>query len=167
MCVPYRRIEQEIVDPRVTDARARLEAARDALVDADLRVVCGPADDLWTLTIAGSLALPADGVEVVAWPVSVAEDQASPLPEPLRWRLPVARLTAFVAFRLSVPVRGVDDIRMTLRLAGEPGLAGSKLNFVSFTPGTSFRLGQSAASGESGRCCFNCSNRWWDRAPRS
>ena len=28
--------------------------------------------------------------------------------------------------------------------AGEPGLAGSKLNFVSFTPGTSFRLGQSA-----------------------
>ena len=144
LCVPYRRIEQEIVDPRVTDARARLEAARDALVDADLRVVCGPADDLWTLTIAGSLALPADGVEVVAWPVSVAEDQASPLPEPLRWRLPVARLTAFVAFRLSVPVRGVDDIRMTLRLAGEPGLAGSKLNFVSFTPGTSFRLGQSA-----------------------
>ena len=28
--------------------------------------------------------------------------------------------------------------------AGESGLAGSKLNFVSFTPGTSFRLGQSA-----------------------
>ena len=83
MCVPYRRIEQEIVDPRVTDARARLEAARDALVDADLRVVCGPADDLWTLTIAGSLALPADGVEVVAWPVSVAEDQASVLPDNL------------------------------------------------------------------------------------
>ena len=43
----------------------------------------------------------------------------SPLPEPLRWRLPVARLTAFVAFRLSVPVRGVDDIRMTLRLPAE------------------------------------------------
>ena len=119
LCVPYRRIEQEIVDPRVTDARARLEAARDALVDADLRVVCVPGDDLWTLTIDRSVVPPASDVEVVAWPVSVAEDQACPLPEPLRWRLPVARLTAFVAFRLSVPVRGVDDIRMTLRLPAE------------------------------------------------
>ena len=30
---------------------------------------------------------------------------------------------------------------------GEPGLAGSKLNFVSFTPGTSFNLGHSAGQG--------------------
>ena len=30
------------------------------------------------------------------------------------------------------------------RREGEPGLAGSKLNFVSFTPGTSFNLGHSA-----------------------
>ena len=118
LCAPYRRVEPETVDPRVTAARERLEAARDALVDADLRVVCVPGDDLWTLTIDG-VAPPAGDVEVVAWPVSVAEDQACPLPEPLRWRLPVARLTAFVAFRLSVPVRGVDDIRMTLRLPAE------------------------------------------------
>ena len=119
LCVPYRRIEQEIEDPRVTDARARLEAARDALVDAALRVTCVPGDDLWTLTIDGSVALPADDVEVAAWPVSVAEDHACRLPEPLRWRLPVARLTAFIAFRMSVPVRGVDDICMTLRLPAE------------------------------------------------
>ena len=119
LCVPYRRIEQEIEDPRVTDARARLEAARDALVDAALRVTCVSDGDLWTLTIDGSVALPADDVEVVAWPVSVAEDQACPLPEPLRWRLPVARLTAFIAFRMSVPVRGVDDIRLTLPLPAE------------------------------------------------
>ena len=118
-CVPYRRIEQETEDPCVTDARARLEAARDALVDAALRVTCVPGDDLWTLTIDGSVALPADDVEVVAWPVSVAEDQACPLPEPLRWKLPVARLTAFIAFSMSVPIRGVDDIRMTLRLPAE------------------------------------------------
>ena len=118
LCVPYQRVEPETVDPRVTDARARLEAARDALVEADLRVTCVSADDLWTLTIDG-VTLPADDVDVAAWPVSVAEDQACPLPEPLRWKLPVARLTAFIAFRMSVPVRGVDDIRMTLRLPAE------------------------------------------------
>ena len=119
LCVPYQRIEQKIEDPRVTDARAHLEAARDALVDAALRVTCVSDGDLWTLTIDGSVALTADDVEVAAWPVSVAEDQACRLPEPLRWRLPVARLTAFIAFRMSVPVRGVDDIRMTLRLPAE------------------------------------------------
>ena len=118
LCVPYQRVEPETVDPRVTDARARLEAARDALVDAALRVTCVSESDLWTLTIDG-VALPADDVEVAVWPVSVPEDQACRLPEPLRWRLPVARLTAFVAFRMSVPVRGVDDIRMTLRLPAE------------------------------------------------
>ena len=119
LCVPYRRVEQEAEDPRVTDARARLEAACDALVDVGLRVVCAAADELRTLTIDGNVALPADDVEVAAWPVSVAEDQARRLPEPLRWRLPVARLTAFIAFRLSVKVKGVDDIRMTLRLPAE------------------------------------------------
>ena len=122
LCVPYRRVEPEKEDAGVTSARARLEAARDAIVDADLRVLCVAADGLWTLTIDRSIALPAGDVEVAAWPVSVAEEQACRLPEPLRWRLPVARLTAFIAFRLSVPVRGVDDIRVTLRLpaAGMP-----------------------------------------------
>ncbi len=119
LCVPYRRVEQEAEDPRVTDARARLEAVRDALVDADLRVTCVSEGDFWTLTIDGGVVPSGDDVEVAAWPVSLAEDQARRLPERLRWRLPVARLTAFIAFRLSVPVRGADDIRMTLRLPAE------------------------------------------------
>ena len=119
LCVPYQRVEPETEDQRGTDARARLEAARDALVDADLRVVCVPGDDLWTLTIDGGVVLPGDDVSVVAWPVSVAEDQALRLSAPLRWRLPLARLTAFIAFRLSVALAGVDDIRMTLRLPAE------------------------------------------------
>ena len=119
LCVPYRRVEQEAEDPLVIEARARLEAARDALVDVALRVACAADGDLWTLTIDGSDALPAGDVELAAWPVSVAEDQARRLPEPLRWRLPVARLTAFIAFRMSVPVRGVDDVRMTLRLPAD------------------------------------------------
>ena len=129
LCVPYRRVEQEAEDPRVSDARARLEAVRDALVDADLRVVCVPGDDLWTLTIDGSLVARGDDIEVVAWPVSVAEDKALRLDEPLRWRLPVARLTAFVAFRLRVAVRGVDDIRMTLRLPAE-GMPADRMHHV-------------------------------------
>ena len=119
LCVPYQRVEQETEDTRLIEARARLEAARDALVDAALRVTCDSAGELWTLTIDGSVALPAGDVEVAAWPVSVAEDQAYCLPEPLCWKLPAARLTAFIAFRLSVPVRGVDDICMTLRLPAE------------------------------------------------
>ena len=119
LCVPYQRVEQETEDPRVTDARARLEAMRDALVDAKLRVTCVSEGDLWTLTVDGSIVPSGGDVEVAAWPVSLAEDQAGRLPEPLRWRLPVARLTAFIAFRLSVPVRGADDIRMTLRLPAE------------------------------------------------
>ena len=129
LCVPYQRVEPETEDQRVTAARERLEAARDALVDADLRVVCVPGDDLWTLTIDGSVVLPGDDVEVAAWPVSVAEDQALRLDEPLRWRLPVARLTAFIAFRLRVPVPGVDDIRMTLRLPAE-GMPADRMHHV-------------------------------------
>ena len=129
LCVPYQRVEPETEDPRVTDARERLEAARDALVGADLRVVCVPGDDLWTLTIDGGAAPPADDVEVAAWPVSVAEEQALRLGEPLRWRLPVARLTAFVAFRLRVAVQGVDDIRMTLRLPAE-GMPADRLHHM-------------------------------------
>ena len=65
-------------------------------------------------------AVPTAGdVEVAAWPVSVREAQARPLEARPCWRLPVARLTAFIAFRLSVPVPGVDDVRMTLRLPAE------------------------------------------------
>ena len=129
LCVPYRRVEPPPVDPRVSDARARLEAARDALAEAGLRVVCAPGDDLWTLTIDGGVAPPGDDIEVAVWPVSVTEDQALGLNERLCWRLPVARLTAFIAFRLRVAVRGVDDIRMTLRLPAE-GMPADRMHHV-------------------------------------
>ena len=39
--------------------------------------------------------------------------------------------------------------------AGEPGLAGSKLNFVSFTPGTSFNMGHSAGQGRERAVLFH------------
>ena len=129
LCVPYRRVEQVEEDPRVSEARTRLEAARDFLVDADLRVVCVSGNGLWTLTIDGGVVPPDGDIEVAVWPVSVVEDQALGLDEPLRWRLPVARLTAFIAFRLRVAVRGVDDIRMTLRLPAE-GMPADRMHHV-------------------------------------
>ncbi len=129
LCTRYGRVQPEDVDPRVTAARERLEAARDALVNADLRVTCVSRDELWTLAIDGDIAPPGDDVEVAAWPVSVAEEQALQLGKPLRWTLPLARLTAFIAFRFRVAVQGVDDIRMTLRLPAE-GVPGDRMHHV-------------------------------------
>ena len=68
-------------------------------------------------------------MEVVAWPISIAEDDAHPLDAPLAWMLPVARLTAFIAFRLHVPVSEVDDIRLTLRLPAE-GMPADRMHQV-------------------------------------
>ena len=82
LCAPYQRTEPEQEDARVARARKHLEAARDALVDGNLRVTCVSAGDLWTLTIDGDAALPAGDVQVAAWPVSVAENQARPLAPP-------------------------------------------------------------------------------------
>ncbi len=118
LCVRYVRTEPLMPDEAVTSAQVRLEAARDALMRADLRVICGLGPDLWKLTVAGSITLP-DDVEIVVWPISIAEDDAHPLGTQPSWMLSVARLTAFIAFRLHVPMQDVDDIRLTLRLPAE------------------------------------------------
>lgn len=129
LCAPYERTEPEPVDTVVASAEARLEAARDALVNADLLVTCAPEGDLWKLSVAGSPTRPADDVEVAAWPISIPEDDARPFDAPPTWILPVARLTAFIAFRLHVPVRGVDDIRLTRRLPAE-GMPSDRIHQV-------------------------------------
>ncbi len=129
LCVPYARTEPQPVDAAVTSAQARLEVARDALVNASLRVTCAPEGELWRLTVAGFPTLPDDDVEVVVWPISIAEDDAHPLDVPLAWMLPVARLTAFIAFRLHVPVSEVDDIRLTLRLPAD-GMPADRMHQV-------------------------------------
>ena len=99
LCVPYERTEPPPVDAAVTSAQARLEVARDALVNANLRVTCAPESDLWRLTDRGfSAPLPGDDVEAVAWPISIPEDEARSFETPPSWRLPVAGLTAFIAF---------------------------------------------------------------------
>ena len=115
LCTRYRKDDREPEGGNVVQARQRIEEARDALVAAGLAVVCSRAEESWTWTLKGRITLP-DDIEAVAWPISVSEDRARPLDLPSSWTLPLVRLTAFAAFRLRVPVRGVDDIRMTLRL---------------------------------------------------
>ena len=115
LCTPYRRSDREPEDDDVVQARQRIKEARDVLTAAKLTVACSPAGESWNWTLKGRITLP-DGVEAVAWPISVSEDRARPLDPPSSWTLPLVRLTAFAAFRLHVPVRGVDDVRMTLRL---------------------------------------------------
>lgn len=120
LCAPYRRSAPNAEDAGVVDARQRIEEARDQLVDADLRVTCSPAGDDWRWAVEGDVELPG-AVTAAVWPVSLAETHACTFEaaEAPVWTLPITRLTAFVAFRLRVAVRGVDDVRMTLKLPAD------------------------------------------------
>ena len=128
LCELYRRSVVEEESRALTDARTRLEAARRALLDGELHVRCTSEDASWTWRIEGDVAPPED-VDVVAWPVSLAEDQARRLELPSLWILPASRLTAFVAFRLCVRDAGVDDMRFTLKLSAE-GLPEERIHQV-------------------------------------
>ena len=114
LCQPYQRGEPETETPELEEALERLEAARDVLLDADLKVVCSPSGEYWTWKLEGSVALPGTDVEIKAWPISLGEEQSLLLKLPLTWTLPIQWLTRLVAFRLHVPVPGVDDLGLTL-----------------------------------------------------
>ena len=119
LCAKYHRREPEAENLETNEALEHLNAARDALLDADLKVVCSPAGDDWTWRLEGRAALPWEDVEVAVWPISVAQEQSRSLELPSTWTLPIQRLTRLVAFRLHVPVKTVDDIGLTLRLPVE------------------------------------------------
>ena len=119
LCEPYRPGVPEPEEPKAIEALKNLEAARNALLDADLKVVCSPSDEYWTWTLVGPTWLPQGNVEVTAWPISLAEEQALSLQPSLTWTLPIQRLTGLVAFRLHVPARDVDDLGLTLHLPVE------------------------------------------------
>lgn len=116
LCTPYRRSDTETENSDVVEALQRLEATRDALLDADLKVICLPSGEDWTWRLEGAATLPPGDVGVATWPISVAEEHAQPLTLPVTWTLPIQRLTCLVAFRLHVPVKTVDDIAFALRL---------------------------------------------------
>ena len=128
LCEPYRRSGREPEDADVVEARTRIEAARDALLNTDLRVTCSERGEDWTLTLDGQVPLPND-VEAAAWPVSLAEHQAHPLDLPSNWTLPVARLTAFIAFRLRVSAQAVHDVRLVLRVPAD-GMPEDRMHHV-------------------------------------
>lgn len=119
LCEPYRRRLTTDGDPAHAAAVADLENAQRALLDADLSIQCSERAGLYTWTL-NSLEQPPlswpDSVEIAHFPITVGADQARPLNVPSSWRLPTARLTAFVAFRLYVPDVAVDDIRLTRKL---------------------------------------------------
>lgn len=114
LCEPYRRAEKPPEAEALKSARERLEDARQALVSSKLGIVCDSADNEWRWTIGGKSDIP-EGVSIMAWPVSVKEDQAQSFQPPVSWPLPMARLTAFVAFRISVEA-DVDDVSFVLKL---------------------------------------------------
>ena len=121
--------QPEVDEPEAGDALKQLEATRDALLDADLKVICSVSGDDWNWKLQGTITLPSRNVEVTAWPISIAEKHALPLQLPLSWTLPIQRLTSLVAFRLHVPVEAVDDIGFTLRLPVE-GMPADRMHYV-------------------------------------
>ena len=129
LCQPYERGEPEAESAEMEEALERLEAARDTLLDADLKAVCSPSGENWSWCLPGLVSLPQTDVQIKAWPISLTEEQALPLQLPLTWTLPIQWLTRLVAFRLHVPVPGVDDIGLTLSLPVE-GMPEDRMHHV-------------------------------------
>lgn len=119
LCEPYHRAEEAGSSETELEAQRRLENAREVLMaEGELKVHCAPEGEDWAWTLSGQVDLP-DDIEVMAWPVSVKQEQAKMLAQSLTWRLPVARLTAFVAFRLKAKGVKLDEVRFTLKLPAE------------------------------------------------
>lgn len=129
LCEPYRRLTPEVIASELAKVRERLEVARKALLaDGALKIECSGGETGWRWRLDGALALP-DGVQVHAWPVSLDAQKARELNLPLEWVLPIERLTAFVAFRISAVGAKVDDVRLTLLLPAT-GMPENRMSFV-------------------------------------
>ena len=122
LCESYRRSEEHSGEEGADDAERLLECAVRVIVEADLEIVCTPSGDLWEWRLDGCVVLP-QGANAFVWPVSVTEDQARQFDLPVVLTVPVSRLTAFAAFRLTVDGEEGDERRIALKLpmAGAPG----------------------------------------------
>ncbi len=115
-CETYRRPDETVVDADEEQAGQReLDSAVRALVEADLAITCTSAGDLWDWRVDGQVELP-EGVTLHVWPVSVEEDRAVPSDFPVTFALPMTRLTAFTAFRVSSDYPGTEARRFALKL---------------------------------------------------
>lgn len=124
LCEPY---EPSLADAEEADATLverqcairKLEEAQAVVVQSvgcgTLRIRCKGGGDIWDWRMEGEVTGIPEGVTVQVWPTSIPEEQAHPLAQP-SWSLPVSLLTAFVAFRMSVDVEDVEDLRFAMRL---------------------------------------------------
>jgi len=115
MCEDYHRAEPTEKDPAEANALKRLDRIHRELVTAPLRIECSQADTGWQWRVHGELP-DLESLTAHIWPVSIKESDARPLRVPMDWKLDTASITAFVAFRLSADMPGVDDIRWTQKL---------------------------------------------------
>ena len=116
LCSPYHH--QSVPDTKDEVARraeSKLDKALEALLAAKFKIVCAARGDCWEWRLQGEIQL-SDEINAHVWPVSIAEESACPLVQPISLNMHVSQLTAFAAFRLSVDVSGVDDRRLALRL---------------------------------------------------
>lgn len=126
LCEPY---EPSLADTEEVDATLverqcairKLEEAQAVVVQSvgcgTLRIQCKGGDgDIWDWRMEGEVTGIPEGVTVQVWPTSIPEAQAHLLLAQPSWSLPVSLLTAFVAFRMSVDVEAVEDLRFAMRL---------------------------------------------------
>jgi hypothetical protein len=120
LCEDYQPAEYMPEEETAQEAATKLKKAREALLGAELRVSCRPAEGDWQMAVQGGIALP-QGVTLTAWPLSVEGHQAKKWQDGVSWYLPIARLTAFIAF--SIAVDGHDerlDLAIKLPVEGMP-----------------------------------------------
>ena len=118
--MPWEAKDTEESDSTARENELRLEAARDALLKADLSLSCHRQGDDWILELESreDLAL-ADLKRAKAWPVTVGADRAVdllPLAQESAIRLPIqamSSLTSLIAFRLEA---GSESLSFALNL---------------------------------------------------
>jgi len=120
LCEDYQPSEYTPEEETAQEAATKLKQVRDALLGAELLVSFRPVENDWQMAVQGEIALP-QGVTLTAWPLSVEGHQAKKWQDGVSWHLPIARLTAFIAF--SIAVDGHDerlDLAIKLPVEGMP-----------------------------------------------
>ncbi|MFG5862636.1 phospholipase D family protein [Metapseudomonas sp. CR1201] len=127
LCEDYDFAEFTPDEESARDAANKLKLSREALLGAELYVSCRPAEGDWQMAVHGGIVLP-QGVTLTTWPLSVEGHQAKTWQDGVSWNLPIARLTAFVAF--SIAVDGHDEeLRLAIKLPVE-GMPEERIHHV-------------------------------------
>ena len=119
---PYQPGEPPAEDDAVRLAEMRLDAAKSALADADLRLSCGGDGDRRQLTLKPGGPVLLEGIETLrAWPISLRPEFAADVmqvrlgEEAVLPECSLAAITAFVAFEMTSPP-APDACRFVLNL---------------------------------------------------